>query len=240
MNQKGAPALSELMIPVAAGVIHASYWFCYSKAYEKGDLSHVYPIMRSSPFLVLILAVLFLGEKITVLGWAGILLVTLGIFIVNLKKLSLKGVMEPFRAITREKSVQMALGALVLSALYSIVDKVGVSLIHPIVYAFTLSLSACFLFSFYILKTKSLKEVWAPWQTDKKSLLMNGLISAINYPLLLFALTLSNVSYVTGLRQMSIVFATVLGGLVLKEQHQTTRLLGSALIAVGAIAIAGA
>lgn len=34
-----------------SGVVHCFYWFFLSKAYDHGDLSHVYPIMRSSPAL---------------------------------------------------------------------------------------------------------------------------------------------------------------------------------------------
>ena len=47
---------------VGSGFIHFLYWIFLTGAYKEGDLSHVYPIMRSSPAPVLVIAVLFLGE----------------------------------------------------------------------------------------------------------------------------------------------------------------------------------
>jgi len=240
LYHKGVPDWESLKIPLAAGLIHALYWLSYAKAYHHGDLSHVYPIMRSYPLLVFIFAVLFLDEKTSLAGGAGILLITSGIFVVSLKSFSFKALGEPFRALRKERAVQMAFAALVLSTAYSLIDKVGVTHLDPILYAFVLSLSADFFFFVYLFVTKTKKQLLKPWRTDKKTLLINGVISGINYPLILIALTFSNVSYVTGLRQLSVVFATLAGGLILKEKHQKIRLMGSILILSGAVMITAA
>jgi uncharacterized membrane protein len=71
-----------------SGFIHFLYWLFLTSAYKEGDLSHVYPIMRSSPALVLLIAVLLLGEQVSVQGVTGILLVAAGVYIINLKEIS--------------------------------------------------------------------------------------------------------------------------------------------------------
>jgi drug/metabolite transporter (DMT)-like permease len=71
-----------------SGFIHFLYWLFLTSAYKEGDLSHVYPIMRSSPALVLMIAVLLLGEKVSVQGVAGILLVAAGVYVINMKQIS--------------------------------------------------------------------------------------------------------------------------------------------------------
>ncbi|HUG14484.1 MAG TPA: EamA family transporter, partial [Thermomicrobiales bacterium] len=58
------------------------------------------------------------------------------------------------------------------------------------------------------------------------------------YVIVLTAMRLSNVSYVVPLRETSIIFATLLGVLVLGERIGAARIAGSALIATGVIAIA--
>jgi len=49
---------------------------------------------------------------------------------------------------------------------------------------------------------------------------------------------MERVSYVVGLRQLSVVFAVLLGGQLLKEKHQVIRLAAASLIFAGALMIA--
>src|SRR5687768_1581040 len=58
---RGNVTMMTVYITAGAGIVHSLYWFFMSRAYEGGDLSHVYPIMRSAPALIFILSVLFLG-----------------------------------------------------------------------------------------------------------------------------------------------------------------------------------
>ena len=53
-----------LAIGAIAGMVLFLYWVFLAKSYEKGDLSHVYPIMRSDTSFVLLFSVLILKEDI--------------------------------------------------------------------------------------------------------------------------------------------------------------------------------
>ena len=44
----------SIVFILLSGFVHFIYWYFLTKALEKGDLSLIYPIMRSSPALVLI------------------------------------------------------------------------------------------------------------------------------------------------------------------------------------------
>ena len=72
-----SPLFFYFLFRVGMGPYPAAYAWCFgSRLYslpvlvihdtilQRGDLSHVYPIMRSSPALVLVVAVLFLGERV--------------------------------------------------------------------------------------------------------------------------------------------------------------------------------
>ena len=91
-----------------SGFIHFLYWLFLTQAYKEGDLSHVYPIMRSSPALVLVIAVLFLGEQVSFKGVAGILLVAVGVYIINLKHISGAELLAPIKSIANDRSTQFA------------------------------------------------------------------------------------------------------------------------------------
>ena len=57
-------------------------WLCYFRALKLGNASQVAPIDKMSVVLVAIFGVLFLSEKLTALGWLGVLLITGGAFLV--------------------------------------------------------------------------------------------------------------------------------------------------------------
>ena len=72
-----------------SGLIEAVYFITLTRAYALGDLSQVYPIARgSAPLFVLLWAMLFLGERPTLIGAGGIFIVVIGLYLVNLPTLS--------------------------------------------------------------------------------------------------------------------------------------------------------
>ena len=123
---------------VATGILHALYFWFMGRAYERGDLSLVYPLSRGSgPLFVPILAVVIIKEQLAGLGILGILSIIAGIYIIHLRFLSLKSSLEPILAIRSSASIwALCTGATI--AAYSIVDKVGVSLVFPPVYVYFL------------------------------------------------------------------------------------------------------
>jgi transporter family protein len=50
-------------------------WLCYFRALKLGNASQVAPIDKLSVVLVAIFGALFLSEKLTALGWLGVLLI---------------------------------------------------------------------------------------------------------------------------------------------------------------------
>ena len=75
------------------------------------------------------------------------------------------------------------------------------------------------------------------WISNKKDIIISGIFGISGYVLVLVAFTIDKVSYIVGLRQLSIVFAVLLGGHVLKEKHKRIRLAAACLIFIGAFLI---
>ena len=78
------------------------------------------------------------------------------------------------------------------------------------------------------------------WNTDRRTILANGFIGVYGYALIMIAFTIERVSYTVGLRQLSIVFAVIMGGRILNEKHRTIRFTAAALIFTGAFLITAA
>jgi len=220
-----------------SGFVHFIYWYFLSKALEKGDLSLIYPIMRSSPALVLIFSITILGEDVSVLGVTGILLVAIGVYTINMESLALSELLRPFRAMTRNRAIQFAFLTLFSVACYTLVDKIAVSRMHPVIFAYVYPWISLSLFSGYIFKAKSSGVLKKEWALHKGSILVCGVLSIFGYFLILQAFTMERMSYVVGLRQLSIVFAVLLGGHLLKEKNKKIRIASSIIIFLGAYLI---
>jgi len=220
-----------------SGFIHFLYWLFLTQAYKEGDLSHVYPIMRSSPALVLVIAVLFLGERVSFQGVAGILLVAVGVYIINMKHISGQELLEPVKSIASDRSTQFAFLTLISVAVYSIVDKMAVDYIHPILFAFFhLFFGMCY-YTPYILLTKKGHIIRKEWHTGLGRIILSGVIGITGYSLILIAFTIERVSYIVSLRQLSVVFAVLMGSFWLKENHKGIRLAGALIIFSGGFLI---
>lgn len=72
----------SLFFLVASGLATGLSWLFYFKALSLGDVSRVAPIDKSSLALTILLAALFLGEKITWATAAGTALVLAGTFVI--------------------------------------------------------------------------------------------------------------------------------------------------------------
>lgn len=63
---------------VLSGLATGASWLCYFRALKLGNAAQVAPIDKLSVVLVAVFAVAFLGEKLTLANWAGVVLIGAG------------------------------------------------------------------------------------------------------------------------------------------------------------------
>ncbi|HUG13460.1 MAG TPA: EamA family transporter [Thermomicrobiales bacterium] len=220
---------------LATGCVHVVYFSALAAAYSNGALSLAYPVSRgTSVLLVPLLAVPLLGERPTVVAVLGIACILAGLLTV--------GVLGAGRRVSTEittgqRGLFFALLTGLTIATYSLIDKVGVSHIHPFIYVYGIFLLLTLGLAPYVL-LKRRDRVLREWRYNRRAVLAGSILPMATYVIVLTAMRLSNVSYVVPLRETSIIFATLLGVLVLGERIGAARIAGSALIAAGVIAIA--
>lgn len=242
----GAPALLQVtkvphvawLYVIASGVLESIYFFTLTRAYTAGDLSLVYPIARgSAPLFLLIWAVLFLKERPSGMGVCGILLVVTGLYLINLPSLSAWS--RPLHAF-RSAASRWALLTGILISTYSAIDKIGIQYFSPFVYLY-LILSVCWIClslqwflpsrRFYLLEEVRKRE--GEKRNRFFSILTAAMSGCIGYLLVLAALRLTPVSYVGPVREVSVVFGTIIGVRYLGEQGGSLRIAASTLVAIG-------
>ncbi len=67
---------------VLSGIATGASWLCYFRALKLGEASRVAPIDKMSVVLVALFGALFLGERLTGLGWTGVGLIAAGAVLV--------------------------------------------------------------------------------------------------------------------------------------------------------------
>ena len=212
-----------------------TYFVIVGKAFEEGDLSVVYPLARGAPPLLITLGgVLFLGERLSFGGLAGILLVTAGLYLVNVR--SRADLLRPLRSL-KEKPSQLALLASISVSVYSVIDKVGLRYIDPFTYGYLHLVVTLFPFTLYILLTEHKAHLMTEWRVSKLGIGVAGVFVLLTYFLALAAMRLSYVSYAGSVRSVNAIFGALLGALLLKEPYGTTRILASSLVFGGVLLI---
>ncbi len=214
---------------LATGIIHTFYFLFLARAYEHGEISLVYPIARGSGIgLTGFLGWLLLGEELTLMGVTGIGLICLGILSMGVS------VLMHTRAANRGFASALAVGATIVS--YSLVDKVGVSIVHPVVYIFGMFLlSALFASPFLAVRNPEhrrfgLAEIWRPAT-------FIGVGSTAAYLMILFAMTVGQVGYIVALREFAVVLGAILGFVFLKERITPLKVGSVLMIAAGLVFI---
>ena len=113
------PSLEVWYFIIASVILHGFYRLCVIYSYKFGDLSFVYPIARGgSSLLIAIFTLIILQENISSLGFLGILIVCIGIFLISYSK------NHKFNF----SAFMLAIGTALLITFYTIIDGMGVRL----------------------------------------------------------------------------------------------------------------
>ncbi|MBR4217247.1 MAG: EamA family transporter, partial [Candidatus Methanomethylophilaceae archaeon] len=118
-SELGTISAETWMFLVLSGLATGASWLCYFKALQLGDVNRVVPIDKSSTVMAILLAIVLLGEGISVAGAIGVVLIAVG----TLAMIERKDVDEV--KVTRSGWLLFAIGSAVFAALTSILGKVG-------------------------------------------------------------------------------------------------------------------
>jgi len=231
------PALVWLYL-VFTGIFQAYYYLGLTQGYQNGDFSVVYPVARAMPILLIAMLDVLLGQRPSLVGWLGMLLVSAGCVIIPLRSLR-----EFNLAAYWNRTTIWILVTVLATVGYTSVDNAAADLISPgpLMAARYGVFEAAFSVVFYwgILKLMG-QPTGAPtgWQGWKLPAL--GAVGVFGaYWLILWSYQLaSHTSYVVALRQFSIVIGVTAGSFLFNEPARSLRITASVMIAAGVAGIA--
>ncbi len=227
------PHLGWLDLGFIAGsaVLHTAYFLLLQRGYGHGDLSLVYPLARGTgPLLASLVAIPLFAERPGPWGLAGIVLVAGGVFALGL----------PDRSSIRPTPAAFGYGLAtgVFIASYTLWDKHAVDAlaIAPLLLMWGTDLGRCVLVAPLALRRRD--QLPRLWRTYRWQVVGAGLLSPLAYILVLTAMSVSPVSAVAPMRELSVLVGVVLGGRLLAEGNLRRRLPAAVAIAGGIVAIA--
>ncbi len=219
-----------------AWVIHITYKIAQGWTYDRGAYTVVYPVVRGTgPFFAVIGAYLIFGEVFGALQWLGVFVLVAGIFgfsLYNLRNVQVdRATMGP--------ALAGAVFTGVIVALYTTWDAYGIR-----------ATADPFTFLAWYFMIDGLLGMWAFaafrwWRMDVRPALgplaarglTGGIIAYFSFGAIMLATRLDKVGEAAVLRETSVLFAALIGWLVLKEGIGPRRLALMAVIAAGAVVV---
>jgi drug/metabolite transporter (DMT)-like permease len=228
----GWPAPASWPWLVASIAIHLFYFAGLIESYSAGDMGQVYPIARgAAPLMTATMTTLFVGERLGLFGWGGVVLLAAGVLL-----LSLRGGRDLVGFDRR--AVGFALFTAVTVCAYSVVDGVGARLAgegRAAAYSLVLFVGIAPVVVIYALARRGvavLPSLVPFWKTG----LGGGALAVVSYSIAIWAMTKAPIAIVAALRETSVLFGALIAVTVLKEPLRPARI-GAAAMIVGGLAL---
>ncbi|MBI3715536.1 MAG: EamA family transporter [Betaproteobacteria bacterium] len=223
-----------LAMMVGSGLIHTAYFLLLDRAYRSGgDLSVVYPLARATgPLLTIVAATWLLHERMSVIAVCGAVLIGISAFV-------LTGNPAKLKSAEARRGIGFALLTGLTIAAYTLWDKQAVSalMIAPLVFDWGAGFSRVLI----LIPLTHIREPGAiarAWREQRKTAIIIGVLSPLSYILVLTAMVTTPVSYIAPARELSILFAALLGAHALKEGDARRRTLAALGMILGVSGLA--
>ncbi len=218
-----------------SGILNSIATILYMKAIKFSELSLTVPMVAFTPLFLLITSPLILGEFPGVFGLAGVLLIVLGSYVLNIKE-KRNGYLAPFKALLRERGPRLMLTVAFIWSICGNFDKIGVLNSSPVLWSIVINafIALCMLPVLFFKSRGNIKQIPA----NLPGLLPIGLFGGLMYICQMTAFSLTLVAYVISIKRLSVVLGVVFGGLIFKEEKIKERLLGAAIMVLGVLFIA--
>jgi drug/metabolite transporter (DMT)-like permease len=217
----------HLALMLVSGLIHTSYFLLLDRAYRSGgDLSIVYPLARATgPMITIVVAIAILGERPGAVPLAGAVLIAASALLLTGNPLAWH------RGESRH-AVGFALLTGCMIAMYTVWDKASVArwLVPPLLFDW-----GCNAFRVLVLvpftRRRQPGAIARAWHERRGTVIAIAVLSPLSYILVLTAMVFTPVSLVAPAREVSILFAALMGAHLLREGDLARR----AVAAIGMV-----
>ena len=222
------PAAASWPYLAASVLIHQAYYAFLVQGYRFGDLSLVYPIARGiAPLLVAIGGYALAGETLNATGIGAVLLICAAIFSLAF---------EPGRA-AGSKAVFFALCTGATIAAYTVCDGIGGRLAGDVMgyiaWLFFLEGPPIFFLALWLRRRALLQSL----NSNGMAGVAGGAFAVTAYGLVIWAMSTTPMTYVSAVRETSVLIAALIGTRLLKEPAALRRTLAAVVVIIGVIVL---
>ena len=226
--------LAEWGLLLASGLAHLVYFNVLLAGYRAADLTVVYPVARGTgPLVSSMAALVVLGESLSTRGLLGVLGITAGVLLIAGGPRQWTQAHDPAQRARLLAGLRWGGLTGLLIATYTVLDgyAVKVLLISPILvdYIGNLLRIPFMLPAVPADRVGFVRDLRTQW----KAALLLAAISPLGYVLVLYAVQMAPLSHVAPAREVSMLFAALLGGRLLGETDRGLRRVGAACMAGG-------
>jgi len=221
-----------LLFLILSGFATGASWLCYFRALQLGDVNKVVPIDKSSTVLTILLAFIFLNESINIYKAVGLVLISIGTYLMIQKKEVVAKEQKP----NKSWLIYAAMSA-VFASLTAILGKVGINGVESnlgTAIRTGVVLIMAWLVVFVTEKQKTIKSI------SKKELTficLSGLATGASWLCYYKALKDGLASVVVPIDKLSILVTIAFSFIVFKEKLSKKAAVGLALIVAGTLAM---
>ena len=217
------PTIDIWYFIIATTLLHGFYRYSVVISYQYGDLSFVYPIARGGSCLIVgLVSLLFIYSDISLFGVIGILVICFGLFMIS------------FLTTKRfnKSAFIIAVTTAILIAAYTLLDGIAVRKTEN---AFTfifwmLLLNGIPILLYALISKNGLRKKNSYALIDG---VVAGVLAILGYGLVVWSMQFIEIAYVSSIREVSIVLATILSVYLLKEKDAKKRIMPSIIIVMG-------
>ena len=222
-----------LLFLVLSGAATGASWLCYFRALQTGDINKVVPIDKLSTVLTILLALLFLGEGISLRKMVAVFLIAAGIFLMIEKK-----DVKDQKADGKSGWMLYAAGSAFFASLTAILGKIGISGVESnlgTAIRTAVVLNMAWGMVFITGKEKDIKKI------DRKELVficLSGIATGVSWLCYYRALQEGPASVVAPIDKLSVLVTVVFSYFVFGEKLTGKALAGLLLLTAGTVAMA--
>jgi uncharacterized membrane protein len=231
MTYAGLPPWESWGFIIVSGVLHLMYQVFLLNAYRFGELTQVYPIARGfAPLIITALSIAVLSVELSILHLVGITIIS-GTIIGH-------GLDQYRHHRADVNSLILALLAGFCIACYSIVDGYGTRIAGSALsfYGASTIINAILFIPYLLVFEKGvIGQLYKP--EGLKILLLGGAASYLAYVTVLWAVLSAPIAVVSSIRETSVLFALLLGTMVLKERLTLGKIIMTVLILAGIVTL---
>ncbi len=222
-----------LLFLILSGAATGASWLCYFRALQLGDINKVVPIDKSSTVLTILLALVFLGEGISLPKGAAVAAIAAGIFLMIEKK-----DVKETKTTGKGSWMLYAAGSAFFASLTAILGKIGISGVESNLGTAIRTIVVLIMAWLMVFVTGKQKEVKHIEKKELVFICLSGIATGASWLFYYRALQDGPASVVAPIDKLSVLVTVVFSYFVFGEKLSAKAMLGLALLTAGTVAMA--